>query len=157
MARKQTLSFSGSVSFEKVNISISTHLKLWIASARHNFKWVKISTVSTIPSINVWRHVWDHVLRNNLWSQFEISRLDKCHLWHDLSLMARQKAWLIIMHIIIPRNNGAMIREWSLVEDLQRNIMFPPYQYWDIVSMLCPWAKHFTPMLHLNQGWMGTW
>ena len=21
---------------------ISTHLKLWIASARHNFKWVKI-------------------------------------------------------------------------------------------------------------------
>ena len=27
---------------------IFTHLKLWIASARHNFKWVKIRIINTL-------------------------------------------------------------------------------------------------------------
>ena len=31
-----------------------------------------------------------------------------------------------------------------LVKDFQRNIMFPPAQYGDIVKMCCPWARHFT-------------
>ena len=35
--------------------------------------------------------------------------------------------------------------EPSLVQDIKRNIIFLPSQYWDIVSMLCPWARHFTP------------
>ena len=26
----------------------------------------------------------------------------------------------------------------------QRNIMFLPFQYWDIVSMMCHWARHLT-------------
>ena len=34
--------------------------------------------------------------------------------------------------------------ESRLVQDFQRNIMFLPSQSWDIVKMLCPWAKHFT-------------
>ena len=34
--------------------------------------------------------------------------------------------------------------ESRLVQDFQRNIMFLPSQYWDIVSMLCPWARHLT-------------
>ena len=38
-----------------------------------------------------------------------------------------------------------------LMQDFQRNIMFLPSQYWDIVSMLCPWAMLYPPMLHLTQ------
>ena len=34
--------------------------------------------------------------------------------------------------------------EPRLVQDFQRNIMLLPSQYWDIVSMLCPWARLFT-------------
>ena len=26
----------------------------------------------------------------------------------------------------------------------EKNIMFHPSQYWDIVSMLCPWERHIT-------------
>ena len=44
--------------------------------------------------------------------------------------------------------HGAMVRAWalsmSLVQDFQRNIMFLPSQSWDIVSILCLWARHFT-------------
>ena len=47
--------------------------------------------------------------------------------------------------------HGAMVRAWRfadvesrLVQGFQRNIMFLPSQYWDIVSMLCPWARHST-------------
>ena len=31
-----------------------------------------------------------------------------------------------------------------LVQDFQRNIMFLTSQSWDIVSMLCLWARHST-------------
>ena len=34
--------------------------------------------------------------------------------------------------------HGAMVRAWRLVQDFQRNVMFLPFQSWDIVSMLCP-------------------
>ena len=34
--------------------------------------------------------------------------------------------------------------EFRLVQDFQKNIMFLLSQYWDIVSMLCPWTRHFT-------------
>ena len=34
--------------------------------------------------------------------------------------------------------------ESRLVQDFQRNIMFLPSRYWDIVSMLCPWARNLT-------------
>ena len=34
--------------------------------------------------------------------------------------------------------------ESRLVQDFQRNMMFLPSQYWDIVSMLCHWARHLT-------------
>ena len=34
--------------------------------------------------------------------------------------------------------------EYRLVRDFQRNIMFLPSQSWDIVRMVCPWARHFT-------------
>ena len=37
--------------------------------------------------------------------------------------------------------------ESHLVQDFQRNIMFLPSQYWDIISMLCRWARHFTTLL----------
>ena len=33
--------------------------------------------------------------------------------------------------------------ESRLVQDFQRNIMFFPFKYWDIVKMVCSWARHF--------------
>ena len=35
-----------------------------------------------------------------------------------------------------------------LVQDFQIIIMFLPFQYWDIVSMSGPWARHFTLTRH---------
>ena len=41
--------------------------------------------------------------------------------------------------------------ESRLVQDFQRNIMFLPSQSWDIVKMVCPWARHFTNcFIHFN-------
>ena len=34
--------------------------------------------------------------------------------------------------------------ESCLMQDFQINILFLPSHYWDIVLMLCPWAKHLT-------------
>ena len=40
----------------------------------------------------------------------------------------------------------------------QRNIMFLPSQSWDIVSMLCPWARHLTlKCFTLTQVKTSTW
>ena len=45
--------------------------------------------------------------------------------------------------IWIPMSLPAL-RFGTLVQKFQRNIMFIPSQSWDIVKMLCPWARHFT-------------
>ena len=42
-----------------------------------------------------------------------------------------------------------------LVQDFQRNIMFLPSQYWDIVSMLCLWASHLTLKCFTWLRWKG--
>ena len=47
--------------------------------------------------------------------------------------------WLIVADVAACR-----VVSNRLVQDFQRNIMFLPSQYWDIVSMLCFWARHFT-------------
>ena len=47
--------------------------------------------------------------------------------------------------------------ETRLVQDFQRNIMFLPSQYWDIVLMLCPWARHLSLNPHMLQVEMSTW
>ena len=47
----------------------------------------------------------------------------------------------------VREGHGTMVRacgfEYCLVQDFQRNIMFIPSQSWNIVSMVCPWARHF--------------
>ena len=38
------------------------------------------------------------------------------------------------------------------VQDFQRNFIFLPSQSWDIVSMLCPWARHLPSNASLDSG-----
>ena len=38
------------------------------------------------------------------------------------------------------------------VQNFQGNIMFLPSQSWDILKMLCPWARHFTLKTSLDSG-----
>ena len=50
------------------------------------------------------------------------------------------------------------VRFRILLQDFQRNIIFLPSQYWDVVLMLCPLGKAHNPkMLHLIQMKMITW
>ena len=68
---------------------------------------------------------------------------------------------MLLIPIIISREgHGATVRAWrhvplpmslppcgfesSLVQDVQRNIMFPPSQSRDVVKILSPWARNFT-------------
>ena len=44
----------------------------------------------------------------------------------------------------VPMTLPAVQFQIPLVQDFQRNIMFLPSQSWDIVKMVCPWARHFT-------------
>ena len=51
----------------------------------------------------------------------------------------------------VREGHGAMVMSLPVVwfriplgAGFQRNIMFLPFQYWDIVSMMCHWARHFT-------------
>ena len=54
---------------EYVDATIFTHLKLWIASARHNFKWVKIQPhclylPNQLDTVNMLKLAYKFVLNN---------------------------------------------------------------------------------------------
>ena len=63
--------------------------------------------------------------------------------------------WISI--VWVREGHGAMVRAWRSADvaacravsnpawcRIFREIMFLPSQSWDIVKMLCPWARHFT-------------
>ena len=44
----------------------------------------------------------------------------------------------------LPMSLPAVSFESRLVPDFQRNNMFLLFQFWEIVKMVGPWARHFT-------------
>ena len=76
---------------------ISTHLKLWIASARHNFKWVKISIKEDIHWIWLLLKLWRSVCWQSRW---ELS---------VLNLTFRTRQHVLVRTMVLPPASHATL------------------------------------------------